>query len=69
MKQRELRAQEFMNKMADNVLGKIEQRQRFEEKMLAKYENEREMRQRQMEEKRMQRQREDQERMRNFLAQ
>jgi len=26
MKQREARAQEFMNKMADNVLQKIEQR-------------------------------------------
>lgn len=44
MKQREVRAQEFMNKMADNVLHKIEQRQKFEDDMIARYENEKEMR-------------------------
>lgn len=52
MKSREARAQEFMNKMADNVLHKMEKKQQFEDQMLARYENEREMRQRQLEEKR-----------------
>jgi len=37
--------------------------------MIAKYENEREMRQRQLEEKRMERQRQEQDKMRRFLAQ
>ena len=46
MKNREQRAQDFMNKMADNVLQKMANRQKFEEDMLAKYNNEREMRQR-----------------------
>lgn len=58
-----------MNKMADNVLKKMSDRQKFEEEMLAKYDNEREMRQRQLEEKRMERQRIEQEKMRLFLAQ
>lgn len=31
MKSREARAQEFMNKMADNVLMKMEQKQAFED--------------------------------------
>ena len=44
IKQREARAQAFMNKMADNVLQKMEHRQKFEDDMLAKYENEREKR-------------------------
>lgn len=69
MKQREARAQEFMNKMADNVLQKIEQRQKFEDDMIARYENEKEMRQRIMEEKRLHRLKQDQENMRQFLAQ
>ena len=43
-KKREKRAQDFMNKMADNVLQKMADRQAFEEDMLAKYNNEREMR-------------------------
>ena len=30
MKSREARAQEFMNKMADNVLNKMNQRQKWE---------------------------------------
>ncbi len=46
MKERERRAQEFMNKMADNVLQKMDQKQKFEDEMLLRYENEREMRQR-----------------------
>lgn len=56
MKRREARAQEFQNKMADNVLTKMDAKQKFEDQMLARYENEREMRHRQMEERRMQRQ-------------
>lgn len=34
MKSREARAQDFMNKMADNVLSKMEARQKFEDDML-----------------------------------
>ena len=68
MKSREARAQEFQNKMADNVLTKMNQRQKYEEEMLARYENEREMYQRQMEEKRLNRVKTDQEKMREFLA-
>lgn len=44
MKSREARAQEFMNKMADNVLKKMEARQNFEDQMIHRYEQEREMR-------------------------
>ena len=69
MKSREARAQEFMNKMADNVLNKMNQRQKWEEEMLTRYENEREMYQRQMEEKRLNRVKNEQEKMREFLAQ
>lgn len=57
MKERERRAQEFMNKMADNVLQKMDQKQKFEDEMLLRYENEREMRQRQIEDRRLNRQR------------
>ena len=35
-----------MNKMADNVLQKMEKKQQYEDEMLSRYENEREMRQR-----------------------
>ena len=45
-KRREKRAQDFMNKMADNVLQKMEKKQQYEDEMLSRYENEREMRQR-----------------------
>lgn len=69
MKNREARAQDFMNKMADNVLQKMADRQKFEEDMLAKYHNERDLRQRQLEEKRAERLRQEQEKMRYFLAQ
>ncbi len=69
MKQREARAQEFMNKMADNVLNKMDKKQKFEDDMLLRYENEKEQRQRQIDERRLLRQKMDQEKMRNFLAQ
>lgn len=52
MKSREARAQDFMNKMADNVLTKMEARQKFEDDMLARYENEKELRERAQEEAR-----------------
>ena len=68
MKQREQRAQDFMNKMADNVLSKMNDKQKQEDAMLMRYENEKEMRQRQLEERRANRAKEEQERMRNFLA-
>ena len=68
MAKREARAQEFMNKMAGNVLEKMEKKQKEEDDMLLRYENERELRQRQLEERRAQRAKEEQERMRAFLA-
>ncbi len=40
-----------MNKMADNILQKIEKRQKIEDDMISKYLNEKEMRQIIMEEK------------------
>ena len=52
MAKREARAQEFMNKMAGNVLEKMEKKQKEEDDMLLRYENERELRQRQLEERR-----------------
>jgi hypothetical protein len=55
--------------MADNVLSKMDAKQRFEDDMLQRYENEREMRHRQMEERRMQRTKTEQEKMRSFLSQ
>lgn len=58
-----------MNKMADNVLNKMSKKQAWEEEMLARYENEREMHQRLMEERRLQRVKEDQSKMRDFLNQ
>ena len=52
MKSREARAQDFMNKMADNVLTKMEARQKFEDDMLQRYEHEKELRERAQEESR-----------------
>ena len=54
--------------MAGNVLEKMEKKQKEEDDMLLRYENERELRQRQLEERRAQRAKEEQERMRAFLA-
>jgi hypothetical protein len=58
-KQREKRAQDFQNKMADGVLAKMSQKQKHEEEMLMRYENERELRMRQLEEKRASRLKDD----------
>lgn len=68
MKRREARAQEFMNKMADGVLHKISKKQKYEEDMLVRYENERELRMRQLEEKRAVRTKDEQQKMRDFLG-
>ena len=67
-RQREKRAQDFMNRMADNVLSKMNEKQKHEDEMLMKYENEREMKMRRLEERRAQRQKEEQQRMRDFLS-
>lgn len=48
---REKRAQEFMNKMADGVLKELDNIQKKEDEMIAKYERQREMKMRQQEEK------------------
>lgn len=59
MKSREARAQEFMNKMADNVLHKMNEKQQWEDEMIARYEKEKEQYQRGMEQKRLERVRND----------
>jgi hypothetical protein len=46
MKAREKRAQDFMNRMADNVIAKMTEKQKQEDEMLMRYENEREARMR-----------------------
>ena len=69
MKSREARAQEFMNKMADSVINKMNQKQQWEDEMIARYEKERESYQRNMEQKRLDRVKNDQDKMRNFLNQ
>lgn len=57
-----------MNKMADGVLAKMSQKQKHEEEMLMRYENERENRMRQLEDRRAQRVKDEQRKMRDFLA-
>jgi hypothetical protein len=68
MKQREARSQDFMNKMADGVLQKMGQKQKNEEEMMMRYENERELKLRALEEKRAYRVKEEQGKMRDFLG-
>ena len=58
-----------MNKMADSVINKMNQKQHWEDEMIARYEKEREQYQRNMEQKRLDRVKNDQEKMRNFLNQ
>ena len=69
MKERERRAQEFMNKMADSVINKMNAKQQWEDEMIARYEKEREQYQRNMEQKRLERLKLDQKNMSNFLNQ
>ena len=49
-----------MNKMADKVIAKMNEKQKLEEKMLVRYENEREAKMRQLEDRRAARAKEDQ---------
>jgi len=58
-----------MNKMADSVINKMNQKQQWEDEMIARYEKEREQYQRNMEQKRIERVKSDQDKMRNFLNQ
>lgn len=58
-----------MNKMADSVINKMNQKQNWEDEMIARYEKEKEQYQRNMEQKRLDRVKNDQEKMRNFLNQ
>ena len=48
-----------MNRMADNVLNNMSNKQKNEDEMLIKYENEREMKMRKLEERRALRQKEE----------
>lgn len=68
-KEREQRAQLFMNDLANNVIKGQHQKSKFEEENLNKYELEREMRMRMEDEARMMRQKNEQDNMRYFLAQ
>ena len=52
-KAREKRAQEFMNKMADTVIKKMDARQNEEDQKIRRYEMEKEMRERMEDERRM----------------
>ena len=67
-KNREKRAQKFMNRMADTVIKKMDQKQATEDDKIRRYELEKEMRERMDDEKRMQRMRQEQLQMRTFLS-
>jgi hypothetical protein len=54
-KARENRAQEFMNRMADTVIRKMDDKQREEEDKIRRYETEKEMRERLEDERRFKR--------------
>lgn len=68
MKNRENRAQEFMNRMADTVIKKMDERQRDEDDKIRRYEMEKEMRDRLEDERRMNQVKNNQAQMREFLA-
>ena len=68
MKNRESRAQDFMNRMADTVIKKMDQRQKNEDEKIRKYEMEKELRDRLEDERRMNAQKQNQAQMRDFLA-
>lgn len=57
-----------MNKMADTVIKKMDQRQAEEDTKIRKYEVEKEMRERMEDEKRMKQMRDTQQEMRHFLS-
>ncbi len=54
-KNREKRAQDFMNQMADTVIKKMDERQKDEDVKIKKYEMEKEMRERMEDERKMMR--------------
>ncbi len=56
-----------MNRMADTVIHKMDEKQREEDEKIRRYEMEREMRERMEDERRMLRTKEEQSRMRRFL--
>ncbi len=64
---RERRAQDFMNKMADTVIKKMDDRQRDEDLKIQRYEMEKEMRDRLEDERRMKAVRDRQNQTREFL--
>lgn len=64
---REKRAQEFMNKMADTVIKKMDERQNDEDDKIRRYEMEKEMRERMEDERKMKKLRDEQRDMRRFL--
>ena len=67
-KARERRAQDFMNRMADTVIKKMDARNRQEEDKIRRYELEKEMRDRMEDERRQHKQKSHQQEMRQFLA-
>jgi 6-pyruvoyl-tetrahydropterin synthase len=68
VKQREVRAQEFMNRMADTVIKNMDNRARDEEEKIRRYEAEKELRERLADEAKMNRMKSEQHRMRDYLA-
>lgn len=67
-KAREQRAQEFMNKMADTVIKKMDDKAREEEDKIRRYEMEKELRERMEDERRYKKTKNEQARMRDFLG-
>ena len=68
VKQREQRAQEFMNRMADTVIKNMDSRAREEEEKIRKYELEKELRERMADEAKNNKYKTEQHRMREYLA-
>lgn len=67
-KAREQRAQEFMNKMADTVIRKMDDKAKEEEDKIKRYEMEKELRERMEDERKYKKVKTEQERMRDFLG-
>lgn len=67
MANREKRAQEFMNKMADTVIKNMDEKQRMEDEMIRKYEMEKELRERMEDERKMKEDRDHKAKMARFL--
>jgi hypothetical protein len=67
MQQREKRAQDFQNKMADTVLKNQEEMQRVQDMKIKNYEMEKEMRDRMADIQRAEKKKHDQKAMKDFL--